>query len=117
MDNYVYRLKYGRADTVAMAIMALYSGNPMALMALSQMNNSMMGSMMGNMAPGVGGMWHGRLRRWLWRWLRRLGGYGGGGYGGMGGTAAGGTAAADTAAGRLWRAMAAAGAWADTRAQ
>ena len=66
VDNYVYRLKYGRADAVAMAIMALYSGNPMALMMLSQMNNNMMSSMMGNIAPGVGGG----------------GGYGGGGYGG-----------------------------------
>ena len=28
VNNYVYRLKYGRAETVAMAIMALYSGNP-----------------------------------------------------------------------------------------
>ena len=54
VDNYVYRLKYGRADAVAMAIMALYSGNPMALMALSQMSNNMMSSMMSNMAPGVG---------------------------------------------------------------
>ena len=65
VDNYVYRLKYGRAETMAVAIMALYSGNPMALMALSQMNNSMMSGMMNNIAPGVGG-----------------GGYGGGGYGG-----------------------------------
>ena len=31
VNNYVYRLKYGRAETVAMAIMALYSGNPFAL--------------------------------------------------------------------------------------
>jgi general secretion pathway protein D len=68
VDNYVYRLKYGRADAVAMAIMALYSGNPMALMALSQMSNNMMSSMMSNMAPGVG-----------------MGGGGMGGYGGMGG--------------------------------
>jgi len=29
-NNYVYRLKYGRAETVAMAIMALYSGNPIS---------------------------------------------------------------------------------------
>jgi len=71
VDNYVYRLKYSRADAVAMAIMALYSGNPMALMALSQMNNNMMSSMMGNIAPGVGG--------------GGGGGYGGGGYGGGGG--------------------------------
>ena len=72
VDNYVYRLKYGRADVMAMAIMALYSGNPMALMALSQMNNNMMSSMMGNIAPGVGGGGYGG------------GGYGGGGYGGSG---------------------------------
>ena len=65
VDNYVYRLKYGRADAVALAVMALYSGNPMALMALSQMSNNMMGGMMNNIAPGVGG--------------GGMGGYGGGG--------------------------------------
>ncbi|HEY1497476.1 MAG TPA: type II secretion system secretin GspD [Candidatus Solibacter sp.] len=44
VNSYVYRLKYSRAETVAMAIMALYSGNPMALMALGAMaNNSAMG--------------------------------------------------------------------------
>jgi general secretion pathway protein D len=75
VDNYVYRLKYSRADAVAMAIMALYSGNPMALMALSQMNNNMMSSMMGNIAPGVGGGGGGGYGG---------GGYGGGGYGGGG---------------------------------
>ena len=37
VNSYVYRLKYARAETVAMAIMALYSGNPMALMALGAM--------------------------------------------------------------------------------
>jgi general secretion pathway protein D len=73
VDNYVYRLKYGRADAIAMAVMALYSGNPMALMALSQMNNSMLGGMMSNIAPGVGGNYGGGY-----------GGYGGGGYGGGG---------------------------------
>jgi len=70
VDNYVYRLKYGHAETVAVAIMALYSGNPMALMALSQMNNNMMSGMMNNMSPGVGGM-------------------GGAGYGGFGGSQGG----------------------------
>src|ERR1035438_4803589 len=75
VDNYVYRLKYGRAETVAVAIMALYSGNPMALMALSQMNNNMMSGMMNNIAPGVGGMGGGGYGG---------GGYGGGGYGGGG---------------------------------
>jgi hypothetical protein len=69
-----------------MAIMALYSGNPMALMALSQMSNNMMSGMMSNMAPGSWrrGLWrrlwdrlwrHGRLRRrQFWRrGLRRYG--------------------------------------------
>jgi general secretion pathway protein D len=73
VNSYVYRLKYARADTVAMAIMALYSGNPFAMMALSAMANQ--------------NMRHGR------RHGRRHdggmgGGYGGGmggGYGGMGG--------------------------------
>jgi general secretion pathway protein D len=75
VDNYVYRLKYGRADAVAMAIMALYSGNPMALMALSQMSNNMMSSMMSNIAPGVGGGTGG---------YGGMGGYGSGGYGSQG---------------------------------
>jgi general secretion pathway protein D len=78
VDNYVYRLKYGRAETVAMAIMALYSGNPAALLALSQMSNNMMSGMMGNIAPGVGGMGMGGFGG-------GIGGMGGGGYGGMGG--------------------------------
>jgi len=38
VNSYVYRLKYARAETVAAAIMALYTGNTMALMALGQMN-------------------------------------------------------------------------------
>src|ERR1019366_6130962 len=48
INSYVYRLKYARADTVAMAIMALYSGNPFALIALSQMANQQ------NMGAGNG---------------------------------------------------------------
>lgn len=74
MNNYVYRLKYGEASTVAMAIMALYTGNTQALMAMSAMRNAGMvsagmgfGGMPGGMGVG-GGM-----------------GYGGGGYGGVGG--------------------------------
>jgi general secretion pathway protein D len=41
-NSYVYRLKYARSETIAMAIMALYSNNPMALIMLAsmaQMNN------------------------------------------------------------------------------
>jgi general secretion pathway protein D len=80
IDNYVYRLKYGRAETVAMAIMALYSGNPMGLVGLSGMG--MFGSMgmgglglglgMGGYGAGIGGLGYGGM------------GYGGMGYGGMG---------------------------------
>ncbi len=51
VNSYVYRLKYARSDTVAMAIMALYSGNPFAMMALEAMANQSMG---GGMAMGMG---------------------------------------------------------------
>jgi general secretion pathway protein D len=79
IDNYVYRLKYGRAETIAMAIMALYSGNPMALMALSSMNASIgMGGNGLGLSPMQGGYGGG------------YGGYGGGGYGGYGGYGGGG---------------------------
>ncbi len=67
VNSYVYRLRYARSETIAMAIMALYSNNPMALMMLgtmSQMANGMGGGGMG------GGM------------------YGGGGFGGYGGMGA-----------------------------
>ena len=69
VNNYVYRLKYGNAMTISMAIMALYSGNPMAMMGLATMM-SYGGGMGGGM--GYGGMGGGM-------------GYGGMGYGGMGG--------------------------------
>jgi general secretion pathway protein D len=71
---FVYRLRYGRAETVAMAIMALYTGNIGALIALSQqMNSSMMQRGMGYNSPGgyTGGGYGG-------------GGYAGGGFGGGG---------------------------------
>jgi general secretion pathway protein D len=77
INSYVYRLKYARADTVAMAIMALYSGDPFAMMALSAMaNQNNMGMNGGGMGGGMGGGYGGMG-----------GGYGGmgGGYGGMGG--------------------------------
>ncbi len=83
VDNYAYRLKYGRAEIVAMAIMALYSGNPFAMMGLAQManqpaggaagaNGGMYGGGMGYGGMGYGGMGYGGM------------GYGGMGYGGMG---------------------------------
>jgi len=68
VDNYVYRVRYGRAEILAAVIMALYGGM------------GMMGGMMGmmGMMGGMGGM--GGM----------MGGYGGmggmmGGYGGMSG--------------------------------
>jgi general secretion pathway protein D len=74
INNYVYRLKYGRAETVAMAIMALYTGNTMALAMMAGMMNGAMGmgggmgyAGMGAMGGGMGAM-----------------GYGNAGYGGMG---------------------------------
>jgi general secretion pathway protein D len=67
VGNYVYRLKYGRAETVAMAIMALYTGNIYAMMGLSAM---------ANMPPGAGGMGMGMGGMGM--------GMGGGMYGGMG---------------------------------
>jgi len=71
VSNYVYRMKYGRAETVAMAIMALYSGNTMALAQMAMMMN---GGMSGGMGMGMG--------------MGAMGGYGGmgamGAYGGMG---------------------------------
>ena len=72
VNNYVYRLMYGRAETMAVAIMALYTGNTMALIGLSQMNSA--AGMMGGMGmPGMLGNLGGGM-----------GGFGGGGYGGMG---------------------------------
>jgi general secretion pathway protein D len=73
VDNYVYRLKYGHADTMAAALMALYSGNPMALMQLNAMQNmGFMGMGMGMGGMGMGGTGFGGTA------------FGGGGYGGMG---------------------------------
>ncbi len=77
VNSYVYRLKYGRAETIAMAIMALYSGDPYSLMALgamAQMQNLSMSGGMGGLGGGMGysgvpGMYGGGM-------------YGGGMYGG-----------------------------------
>ena len=93
VNNYVYRLKYGNAINVAMAIMALYSGNPMALIGMAASANSSMyaagigmngtGAMGGGGGMGIGGLGMGYG-----------GGYGSGGYGmggyGMGGYGMGG---------------------------
>jgi general secretion pathway protein D len=70
VSTYVYRLKYSRAATTALAITALYTGNVSALMGLAAMSqgNGLNGGGMGG-GGGYGGMG---------------GGYGGGGYGGGG---------------------------------
>jgi general secretion pathway protein D len=78
---WTYKMHYSRAEIVAAAVMALYTGNPSALMAMAASANSGMisagmglngtGSQMG-MGSGFGGGGYGG------------GGYGGGGYGGGG---------------------------------
>lgn len=67
VGNYVYRLKYGRAETIAMAVMALYTGNVYAMASLAAMSSM---SNMGGGAMGMGGM-------------AGVYGMGGGGMGGM----------------------------------
>ncbi len=91
VNSYVYRLKYGRSDTVAMAIMALYSGNPFAMMAMSAMMNqtSGAGGMGGGLGAGgmVGGgqMGSGQMGGMGAFSMMMMGGAGGTGYGqGMG---------------------------------
>jgi general secretion pathway protein D len=86
VNSYVYRLKYARADTVAMAIMALYSGNPFAMMAMSAMmnqqnmsaGNGLGGQMMGGMGMGMNGGMSG-----MGAYSMMMGGMNGG-YGGQG---------------------------------
>lgn len=98
INNYVYRLKYGDAASVAMAIMALYSGNPMALLQMSAMMNSGMyaagmglngtgGGMMGGMGMGgmgMGGFGMSGYGTGMGGYGMGMGGYGMGGYGGYG---------------------------------
>ncbi len=69
-------MHYGRAEIVAAAVMAVYSGNPMALMQMAASANSgMISAGMGFNGTGAGmGMGMGSMG----------GGYGGGGYGGGG---------------------------------
>src|SRR5205823_1794160 len=91
VSNYVYRLKYGRAETTALAIMALYSGNPMAVMGLGGMGmGGGMGYGMGMGGGGFGGMGgFGGGYGGMGGFGGGMGGYGGG-YGGMGGYGGGG---------------------------
>jgi general secretion pathway protein D len=84
VNSYVYRLKYARAETVAMAIMALYSGNPMALIALGAMANSMNG-MSGGSLYGNNGMMQGGMGMGMGAAYSAMGAMSGGMYPGMGG--------------------------------
>ncbi len=75
-DLWVYPLKYQRAEIMAMAIEALYTGNTQALVMMSQMMNAgMYAAGMGMNGTGYG---------------MGMGGMGIGGYGGMGGMGMGG---------------------------
>jgi len=72
-DLWVYQLKYQRAEILAMAIEALYTGNTQALVMMSyMMNASMYSAGIGNNGTGYGGG-------------GGYGGYGMGGYPGLGG--------------------------------
>ncbi|HEY7391860.1 MAG TPA: type II secretion system secretin GspD [Bryobacteraceae bacterium] len=71
VTNYVYRVRYGRAETMAVAITALYTGNTMALVGLANAARAGMVNAGMGYAGAIGGMNGG-------------GGYGGG-YGGYGG--------------------------------
>jgi general secretion pathway protein D len=54
VNSYVYRLRYGRSETIAMAIMALYSGDPYALIALGNMAQMQSANMAGGGGGGLG---------------------------------------------------------------
>jgi general secretion pathway protein D len=92
--TYVYRLKYARAETVAMAIMALYTGNISALISMAQqMNSNMFNAGIGmNGGGGYGGM-NGGGYGGMSGGTNGYGGsgYGGSGYGGFGGGYGGGS--------------------------
>jgi len=97
--NYVYRLKYARAEMIAMAIMALYTGNIGALVNMAQQMNSNMfaagigmsgggyGTMNGGM-NGFGGM-NGGMNGGMYGGMNAYGGSGYGGFGGGGYSGAG----------------------------
>jgi general secretion pathway protein D len=94
VDNYVYRLKYGRAETIAYAIMMLYMGGGMfPMMGMGMGMGGMYGGGMYGGMPGMGGMYGGGM----YGGMPGMGGmYGGGMYGGgmplsMGGMPMGGS--------------------------
>jgi general secretion pathway protein D len=101
-DNFVYRVRYGFAPTLAMAIMGLYSNNPMytmglmssfggfggGMMGLGGINTLGMGGGMGMMGGGMGmmgggmGMMGGGMGMYPGMGMMGAGMYGGGAYGG-----------------------------------
>jgi general secretion pathway protein D len=84
---WVYQLKYQRAEILAMAIEALYTGNTAALVMMSQMMNAnMYAAGMGNNGTGYGGGGYGAGGGGA----GSFGGFGMGAGGGMGGYGMGG---------------------------
>jgi len=99
VDNYVYRVKYGRAEALAMAIMSLYSGmGPWAMMGFGSMYGLFSGAAAGFGNPYVGtggiGMMGGYGMPGAYGAFGMPGAYGMGGFGmapyGMGGFGMGG---------------------------
>jgi general secretion pathway protein D len=88
VDNYVYRVKYGRAETLAHAIMALYLGYSYGGYGGGGMGGYGMGGY-GMGGYGMGGYGMGGSDFGFGGRLGSLGGYGGG-YGGYGGGYGGG---------------------------
>lgn len=80
---WTYRMKYSRAEIVAAAVMALYSGNPMALMQMAASANSgMISAGMGFNGTGAGmGMGMGSMGGGYGAGYGGGAGYGNGGYG------------------------------------
>jgi general secretion pathway protein D len=70
VTNYVYRVRYGRAETMAVAITALYTGNTMALVGLANAARAGMVNAGMGYSGAIGGSMGGG----------GYGGYGGGGY-------------------------------------
>jgi len=81
-DNWVYRVKYGEAGILSQAVTALYSGDPFAMMMLSQMG--MMSSSGGSGCSGGGGGGQGGFGGGQGGFGGGQGGFGGGGCGGGG---------------------------------
>ncbi|MFN3322765.1 MAG: type II secretion system secretin GspD [Bryobacteraceae bacterium] len=90
VDNFVYRVKYGRAEFLAMSIMSLYGGWGMGMMGMMGMGG--MGGMgmggFGGIGMGMGGMGMGGMGMGAGGFgpmgMNGMGAMGMGGFGGMG---------------------------------